>query len=146
MKKHLFLLMLLTSLQCGMAQNIDNLNIEKVQGDGLANNAIVCISQDNNGFLWFGTAEGLFRYDGYSFRAFKNFPGDSTTLPNNIIEALYPEKNNLWVVTREGLCSMDINSLAVKNFPAREFLQLFGVVAKNDSVFWISTTSGLFQF
>jgi ligand-binding sensor domain-containing protein len=42
------------------AQDIYNLNIEKVQADGLTNNRITCISQDNKGFLWFGTQEGLF--------------------------------------------------------------------------------------
>ena len=58
------------------AQNVENLRIEKVQEDGLSNDNINCISQDNDGFIWIGTHEGLFRYDGYSFKAFRNFPGN----------------------------------------------------------------------
>src|SRR5579872_5480732 len=79
------------------AQNIDNLNIEKVQEEGLSNDFVICINQDNNGFLWVGTREGLFRYDGYSFKAFKNSPVDSTSLIDNSITAVCPEKNKLWV-------------------------------------------------
>src|ERR1700679_2395803 len=79
------------------SQNTDNLRIEKVPEEGLTNDYVVCINQDTNGFMWFGTREGLFRYDGYSFKAFKNLPGDSTSLVNNVIITLYPEKNNLWV-------------------------------------------------
>ena len=77
------------------SQNTDNLRIEKVPEEGLTNDYVVCINQDTNGFMWFGTREGLFRYDGYSFKAFKNLPGDSTSLVNNVIITLYPEKNNL---------------------------------------------------
>ena len=57
-----------------------NINLEKVQEEGLTNYIIKCIQQDTNGFIWFGTEEGLFRYDGYNFKPFKNFPGDSQTL------------------------------------------------------------------
>ncbi len=57
------------------AQNIYNLNIEKVPGEGLLNKRITCINQDMNGFIWFGTVEGLFIYDGYGYKAFRNMPG-----------------------------------------------------------------------
>src|SRR5471030_2854117 len=74
------------------SQDIYNLNIEKVQGEGLSNNYINCIKQDENGFIWFGTNEGLFRYDGYVFKKINNFPGDSTTLIGIVITCLLPEK------------------------------------------------------
>jgi hypothetical protein len=41
------------------SQDITSLNIEKVQDDGLKNGNILCISQDRNGFMWFGTLEGF---------------------------------------------------------------------------------------
>ena len=47
---------------------------------GLSNNAVTCIYQYHNGFMWFGTYDGLNRYDGYSFKIFRNIIGDSTSL------------------------------------------------------------------
>jgi ligand-binding sensor domain-containing protein len=43
---------------------------------GLSQNSIVRIFQDSRGFLWFGTFEGLNRYDGYQFKIFRNIVGD----------------------------------------------------------------------
>ena len=127
-------------------QNIGNLHIEKVQEDGLSNVYINCIQQDSNGFLWFGTVEGLFRYDGYNYKSFRNLPGDTTTLVNNAITFLYPDKKNLWVGSLGGLSCIDINTQTVKNYTSKEFLQAYTILPKNDSVFWVGTTIGLFQF
>jgi len=40
--------------------------------DGLSQSSVYCILQDNKGFLWFGTRDGLNKYDGYTFKSFKN--------------------------------------------------------------------------
>ncbi|WP_183576512.1 two-component regulator propeller domain-containing protein [Mucilaginibacter sp. X5P1] len=127
------------------AQDISNLHIEKVQEEGLTNDCILSINQDSNGFLWFGTKEGLFRYDGYIFKAFRNFPGDSTTLMGNSIQCLYPEKNNLWIGSDGGLSRIDINTQNIKNFNCYG-LKVNTILKKNDSIFWVGTASGLFQF
>ena len=123
-----------------------NINLEKVQGEGLTNNYIKCIQQDTKGFLWFGTEEGLFRYDGYSYQSFRNFPGDPQTLINNNIEFLFPERNLLWVGSRGGLSCIDINTNAIRNFSPGELVTVYAVLSENDSTFWIGTSAGLFQF
>jgi len=140
------LLYLLCDPVPGCAQDINNLHIEKVQEDGLTNDYIVCINQDTKGFIWFGTREGLFRYDGYSFRAFKNLPGDPSSLANNVIVSLCSDKNNLWIGTLGGLSCIDVNTLATTNFRAKEKLQAYAILADNDALLWVGTTSGLFQF
>ena len=127
-------------------QNVENLHIEKVQDDGLSNDNIICINQDMNGFLWFGTGEGLFRYDGYSFTALKNLPGDSTSLANNYINCICADRADLWVGTLGGLSCVDINTRTIKNFLANELLQITVILPKDDSVIWVGTTTGLFQF
>lgn len=53
--------------------------------DGLAQNTVMAILQDSKGFMWFGTKDGLNRYDGYQFRTFRNDPSDSTSLGNNYV-------------------------------------------------------------
>jgi signal transduction histidine kinase/ligand-binding sensor domain-containing protein/DNA-binding response OmpR family regulator len=71
---------------------------------GLSNNAVRCIFQDHFGFMWFGTYDGLNRYDGYGFKVFRNRFNDPTSLVNNWITAITEDKDfNLWIGTRQGI-------------------------------------------
>ncbi|MCZ6702944.1 MAG: hypothetical protein O6940_07880 [Ignavibacteria bacterium] len=78
---------------------------------GLSQSIVNCVLQDQNGFMWFGTMDGLNRYDGYRFNIYKNDPSDSLSLANNFITALYEDHlGDLWVGTRDGgLCRYDRN-------------------------------------
>jgi ligand-binding sensor domain-containing protein/serine phosphatase RsbU (regulator of sigma subunit) len=72
--------------------------------NGLSNSSVWAIAQDKSGFMWFGTFDGLNRYDGYQFKVFKHNPNDSTSLPGNFINSLYTDrKGRLWVGTFDGL-------------------------------------------
>ncbi len=65
--------------------------------DGLSQNRIFDIVQDNDGFIWIGTEDGLNRYDGYNFEVFKRIPGDSTSLADNFSVVLHVSKDGtLW--------------------------------------------------
>ncbi|MEJ2494252.1 MAG: two-component regulator propeller domain-containing protein, partial [Ignavibacteriaceae bacterium] len=65
---------------------------------------VVDITQDQEGFIWLGTFDGLVKYDGYQFLTFRNIPGDSTSLNDNSIEAIYVDfTGDLWVGTKSGL-------------------------------------------
>ena len=71
--------------------------------DGLSNGSVMCIFQDKKGFMWFGTQDGLNRYDGYNFKIFKNIPTDSTTLSDNFIISICESKKGiLYIETRNG--------------------------------------------
>jgi len=71
---------------------------------GLSNNAVTSIYQDRYGFMWFGTYEGLNRYDGYKFQLFKNDPNDQFSLPDNRIVAIQEDtRHNIIVGTKKGL-------------------------------------------
>ena len=70
------------------------------QEEGLTNVVSQCMLQDRTGFLWVGTQNGLFRYDGTRFRGF--YRGDG--LPSSRIESLYESRDGtLWVGSRSGL-------------------------------------------
>ncbi len=56
--------------------NFEKISIEQ----GLSSSGVYSIFQDRKGFLWFGTENGLNRYDGYSFKIFKNEPDDSNSI------------------------------------------------------------------
>ncbi|MGV3766252.1 MAG: two-component regulator propeller domain-containing protein [Chitinophagaceae bacterium] len=71
---------------------------------GLSNNSIRCIFQDHNGYMWFGTYDGLNRFDGYDFKVFRNSPRDSLSLPHNFIYSIQEDKSNrIWVGTGQGI-------------------------------------------
>lgn len=75
---------------------------------GLSNNSVRCILRDHKGFMWFGTFDGLNRYDGYNFRVFRNKVNDSASLINPFINALSEDKKGrLWIGTRHGLSIYD---------------------------------------
>ena len=71
--------------------------------DGLSHNSVISMLQDDNGFLWFGTKDGLNRYDGYNFKVFRNEPDIENSLGSNFIRCLYQFNNFLWVGTDTGL-------------------------------------------
>jgi len=76
--------------------------------DGLSQNAVLTILQDQKGFMWFGTEDGLNKFDGYQFSIYKNDPEDPTTIIDNLVSKLYEDKNgNLWIGTRSGLDRYD---------------------------------------
>ena len=56
--------------------------------DGLSDNAIFCVQQDREGFIWIGTQNGLNLYDGYQFRIFRHNTADSTSISANHINCL----------------------------------------------------------
>lgn len=68
--------------------------------DGLSQSFVLSILQDSKGFMWFGTQDGLNRYDGYQFIFYKADPTDSTTISGNVIRGLIEDKyGNIWIAT-----------------------------------------------
>ena len=71
--------------------------------NGLSHNKINCILQDQRGFIWIGTDDGLNRYDGNKFIVFRNKPSDSSSLTGNIITDIIEDKEGvLWISTVDG--------------------------------------------
>ena len=72
--------------------------------EGLSQGTVNCVLQDNAGYLWLGTQDGLNRYDGYEFQVYKNDPTDPRSLPSSWINALAEDlAGDLWVGTKRGL-------------------------------------------
>ncbi|MDG1760539.1 MAG: two-component regulator propeller domain-containing protein [Flavobacteriaceae bacterium] len=75
--------------------------------DGLSQHDINCITQDNEGFLWFGTNNGLNKFDGYSFNVFKPINGNDTSLLGRIVQDIKTDSfGNLWIATLDGGLNM----------------------------------------
>ena len=99
------LIFLLLLTQTGVySQSIDYRlnNIATIKG--LSQSSVIAIHQDNLGQMWFGTRDGLNKYDGHNFTIFKNNPTDSLSISNNDILSIEEDKKgNIWVGTYNGL-------------------------------------------
>lgn len=80
-------------------ERFDHLNTR----NGLSQNSVLSAYCDHLGFLWFGTMNGLNRYDGYSFKVYKARPGETYMLSNNRISGIWEDQRGfLWVQTYDG--------------------------------------------
>ena len=74
---------------------------------GLSQNNVTCILQDKRGFMWFGTQDGLNKYDGYSYTLYRNNPKVASSLGHSYIHVLFEDKQGrLWVGTDAGGLSL----------------------------------------
>jgi len=81
-----------------------NLTLE----NGLSQNSVLAICQDNQQFLWFGTKHGLNRYDGYQFKIYRNIPSVPGSLSSSSIQYNYIDsRGDLWIGTSKGLNKYD---------------------------------------
>jgi ligand-binding sensor domain-containing protein/serine phosphatase RsbU (regulator of sigma subunit) len=95
----LFSLFFLTELFSQQRIVFNHLTVE----DGLSQSAVTCIFQDRKGFMWFGTQDGLNRYDGYKFKIFKNDPSDTNSLTENFIFSIFENRAGvLYIETQNG--------------------------------------------
>nr|WP_246433952.1 two-component regulator propeller domain-containing protein [Spirochaeta isovalerica] len=71
--------------------------------EGLSHSRIYALLQDDRGFMWIGTSNGLNRYDGRSFRYYKNDPDDKGSLPHNYVTSLIQDSSGyIWIGTDGG--------------------------------------------
>src|SRR5687768_12514255 len=84
---------------CNCVLRFEHISIEQ----GLSQSSVRVIFQDSRGFLWFGTEDGLNRYDGYTFKTFKPEPSNSNSLSDGWITDIVEDQNGyLWIGTRLG--------------------------------------------
>ncbi len=100
-------ILFLTGISSGMTYNkFSHLTVE----DGLSQSSVYAIFQDAKGFIWFGTSDGLNRYDGYQITRYYHDPFDAYSLTDNGITCLYenPYDSTFWIGTENsGMVSYD---------------------------------------
>jgi signal transduction histidine kinase/DNA-binding response OmpR family regulator/ligand-binding sensor domain-containing protein len=83
--------------------------------EGLAHNGVTCILEDSRGYLWFGTYEGLNRYDGYELDVFKNTLEHDLLASNRVRSIAEDSKDDLWIGTDEGITIYNYSQEQFKN-------------------------------
>jgi len=118
--------------------------------NGLSNNTVMSCIQDRRGFIWFGTKEGLTRFDGFQFKIFLHSPSVSNSLMNNFITAICEDRNGwIWVGTPEGICyympdNDCFGKIESENLKIEELV--LDVKADNNNCLWIATFSGTYKY
>src|SRR4051812_2781589 len=111
------LCILLFVVRSGSAQKTDFNFINFSNKDGLSSNSVTAVLKDRYGYMWFGTEDGLNKFDGVDFKVYRHYAADSTSIRANIITALYEDGyGNLWVGTSEGLSLYDRKKDAFVNY------------------------------
>ncbi|UXI69958.1 two-component regulator propeller domain-containing protein [Tahibacter amnicola] len=107
---------------------------------GLANPGVVQLVQDAAGFLWVGTENGLYRYDGHRFDAY----GIREGLPSSQVDALKIDTSGLlWVGTHAGLAQWNGSGFsAINDVPGVTGMQVNDLAANSEGL-WIATAEGL---
>jgi signal transduction histidine kinase/ligand-binding sensor domain-containing protein/DNA-binding response OmpR family regulator len=84
---------------------------------GLSQSNVITIFQDSRGFMWFGTRDGLNKYDGYKITVYKNIFSDALSISNNTINDIAEDSaGNLWIATAKGLNRFDRRTETFKRF------------------------------
>jgi signal transduction histidine kinase/ligand-binding sensor domain-containing protein/DNA-binding response OmpR family regulator len=122
--------------------------------NGLSQNTINCLYKDHYGFMWFGTQDGLNKYNGYTITVYKHNINNPRSLPANHITTICEDKNgNLWVGTRTaGLSRYNRSGDVFSNFqrsadPGSVSNNAINVIYKDKrSNIWVGTADGLNLF
>lgn len=140
---------LVLSTQKLYSQNI-NIKFEHLSiDDGLSQSSVSCILQDKDGYMWFGTQEGLNKYFGqnYKFEIFKHDLVDTNSLSDIWIYDIDQDKNgNIWIATRYGLNKLNPKTRQIKRYfqDTKEISSLYSnevysVYVGRDGNIWVKT-------
>ncbi|WP_028296069.1 ligand-binding sensor domain-containing protein [Olivibacter sitiensis] len=115
--------------------------------NGLSNNSVLCSAQDKNGFMWFGTRDGLNRFDGYNFRHFYADTESDHGLGSNFIHSIAVSKDNqIWIGTDQGVYIFDPRKerfTTLEGLYDREILQIEEDASGN---IWLIANHELFYY
>jgi signal transduction histidine kinase/ligand-binding sensor domain-containing protein/DNA-binding response OmpR family regulator len=131
--------------------NVPTISISKVTPEGgVTYNSILCIAEDELGFIWFGSNDGLFRFNTVDIKRYSHFQNDPKSIPTNRINHIYKDlTDNLWIATENGLCVYNrvednFNSLSTKdqfgNFIGKNIHSFF---QDKDSIYWFADERGV---
>ena len=149
----LSLFTMVTRLFAQQQKHINSTNFDHVtNSEGLMHNSIDPIYQDSRGYMWLGTVNGLYKYDGSKFKIYNNELGNQHSIIGNRITAITEDSEGvLWIGTSSGLCRYDrdtdtfsrelINAQSNSSFI---FKNNVNTIFEDDSkTLWVGTSDGL---
>ena len=138
-----------TTISLGQDPNFRRLGLK----DGLSQSSILCILQDSSGFMWFGTEDGLNRYDGYEFKVFRQDSDNPYSLKSNRINGLgIDEKGIIWTSSHSGILhrftpsTERFEAYFLADYTQEKALSISSLSVADTNTVWIGSDQGLFLF
>ena len=115
--------------------------------EGVSNNAILCSVQDKDGFLWFGTKDGLNRFDGYTFKQYYSDTDSNNGLGSNFIHSLLVDREkNIWAGTDQGIYIFNPFLERFTPFSHEKEAEILQIEEDGDGNIWFISNNRLFCF
>ena len=128
---------ILSNTQAQKTLNFEKLSME----DGLSSGRANAIIQDNKGYIWIGTWNGLNCFDGYEFKKYIPDYRDSSTLPNREVVALIQDsKENIWIGTTSGLSCLNPRNDKITSYTFKN--RILSLLEDPEGNIWIGTWGG----
>jgi signal transduction histidine kinase/ligand-binding sensor domain-containing protein len=107
--------------------------------DGLSQNWVRCIYQDDQGFMWFGASGGLNRYDGYEIKFY--------SLGNVNVNAITKKSDyELWICNDLGVFIYDQKKDTISSFHYLKGQTVLDITQEGDNTVWFGTNTGLYRY
>jgi len=148
MSLRLFIILFTNHFYCiGICQDYNPIFETINVNTGLSQNSIQSIIQDDKGYMWFGSQDGLNRFDGHEFTVFVHDPEDSTSIDNNFISDIAKDNlGNLWVGTYTGINYYDRLTELFERFDFNlTNLKVYDIEIDEKNRLWVATNKGLFK-
>ena len=137
-------------LGLSLYMNARNIQIKDIPHiDKLSTNVINTIFQDSEGYIWYGTAEGLCRDDGYNIHTFRSDFKDPDMMPSNVITCLGEDSitHNIWIGTDKGLYILNKQTYTIASADIAELkdINIEGIIVTSDHSIWINVYRRTFR-
>lgn len=137
----------------GGGQVLDMHFISPVKDKSFKRSSVTCIAQDTTGYIWIGTENSLYSYNGYQLKNYHTIVADSTSLVNDNIKKLFVDsKGDLWIATIYGICVYEKTYDRFKriahenNYAGLESLQILSIREDKNGDIYVATASAIYKY